>query len=374
MGEFRMPSLGSDMIEGTLRKWKVKKGDVVNRGDIIAEVETQKGIIDIEVFESGLIGELLIQEDEKVPVGTLLTHLLPLPSAATPIPIPIEPILVQKENGIVRASPLARKMATENHLVLENIIGTGPEGAVTKADVQVALKKTKEPESQISPTPSTTSDIRDAIAKAMQKSQQEIPAYTLRTVLDLKPCLEDLALRNKEKDPKERLLLVAPFMKATGLALKDFPNLNGWWIDSFQPSTEIILGMVISLRSGGILVPTIKNPGALSLEEIMVQVSERIIHARSGHLKSSEVFNPSITMTNLGEAGVESITGIIYPPQVALIATGGLVERPWAEHGMLTVRPTIEFTLSADHRATDGTYGSQFLHRIKEILANPKQL
>ena len=362
------------MIEGTLRKWRVKKGDVVNRGDIIAEVETQKGIIDIEVFESGLIGDLLIKEDEKVPVGTLLTHLLPAPSTASTIPIPSEPILVEKENGIVRASPLARKMAAENHLVLEQIIGTGPGGAVTKTDVETALKKPTEPEPQISPPSLTTSDIRIAIADAMQRSQREIPAYTLRTVLDLKPCLDNLTLRNKEKDPQGRLLLIAPFIKATGLALKDFPNLNGWWIESFQPSPEIILGMVISLRSGGILVPTIKNPGDLSLDELMAQVSERIIHARSGHLKSSEMLKPSVTMTNLGESGVESVTGIIYPPQVALIATGGLVERPWAEHGMLTVRPTIEFTLSADHRATDGTYGSQFLNRIKEILANTEQL
>lgn len=364
MGEFRMPSLGADMAVGTLRKWNVKPGDIVNRGDIIAEVETQKGIIDIEVFESGVIGALVIQENEKVPVGTLLTTILPATR---------EPQIIPKAAASgLKASPLARKIAAEMAIDLTKVNGTGPGGAITKHDVESQLiykdlTEKKYPEI-------TGADMRQAIATAMSLSQQEIPPYVVRTIIDMKPCLDHLSKINSEKPPKERILTIALFAKAIAMALKKFPLLNGWWKEKFEESGQINLGIVVSLRSGGLVVPVIQKADELTTAQMMQQLSELILRSRSGHLKSSDMVMAGLTITSLGETGVESMTGIIYPPQVALVSIGGIKEIPWAINGMLTVRPSVEISLSADHRATDGIYGSNFLDEIRVLLEKPEQL
>ena len=358
-----MPSLGADMATGTLRKWHVKPGDMVKRGDIIAEVETQKGIIDIEVFESGIIGPLSVHEDEKIPVGALMTTILPVERV-------IEKVIT---NHHIKASPLARKMAVELNVDLKSVTGTGPGGAVTKNDLANFLAKTEKITPEVKRT-DYPSDMRQAIAAAMSRSQQEIPAYVLRTTADIKPCLDYLSEINSVKPPQERILLIALLIKAIATAVKSFSNLNGWWRDGFVPAKEIHIGIVVSLRTGGIVVPALLNADQLKVQEIMRDLSDLIIRSRTGHLKSSEMVTPGITITNLGDAGVESMTGIIYPPQVALIALGGIKEKPWAVNGMLTVRPSMEISMSADHRATDGIYGSKFLNEISKLLADPKQL
>lgn len=351
------------MASGVLRKWNVKTGDVVKRGDIIAEVETQKGIIDIEVFESGVIGALLINEDEKVPVGILMTTILPAGS------------IIEKPEPIrkIKASPLARKIAADLKLDLDKITGTGPDGAITKIDIdQFINKEEKTILKEITPVLET--EMRKAIAAAMSRSQQEIPAYVLRTTTDVQPCLTYLHKINAVRNPKDRILLISLLIKVIAIVIKSYPYLNGWWRDGFSPSKEIHIGIVISLRSGGIVVPVIQNANQLTIDQIMKELTELIIRSRSGHLKSSEMITPGITISNLGDAGVESMTGIIYPPQVALIAIGGIKERPWAMQGMLTVRQSVEISLSADHRATDGVYGSRFLNELKRLLSDPEKL
>lgn len=350
------------MAEGTLRKWNVKPGDVVKRGDIIAEVETQKGIIDIEVFESGVIGELSVKVDEKVPVGSLLTIIVPDGAK-------IEKIVRESK---VKASPLARKIAADLHLNLDRITGTGPEGAITKNDIDQFIINEKSISKEV--TPVFENEMRKAIAATMSRSQQEIPAYVLRTTLDVQPVLKYLSEINSGRSPKDRILLISLLIKAVAMAIKSFPNLNGWWKEGFNASQKINIGFVISLRNGGIVVPVIQNADQSTIDQIMEDMAELILHSRSGHLKSSEMITPGITISNLGDNGVESMTGIIYPPQVALIAIGGITERPWAINGMLTVRESVEISLSADHRATDGVYGSRFLNEVKRLLSDPGQL
>jgi pyruvate dehydrogenase E2 component (dihydrolipoamide acetyltransferase) len=384
MVEFRMPSLGADMESGFLREWRVKTGDAIKRGDIIAEVETQKGIIDIEVFDEGIVGELLIKVDDKVPVGTLMTYILSLEEAAVgvkPSPVTEEKVITKvespKEKAVIvpeahhiRASPLARKIAEEKGIDISNVKGTGPDGAITRLDVELALQSG----TPVSSEKTVTENIRMAVAAAMSKSNREVPHYYLQTKVDMSRALAWLADANKQRPVKDRLLPVVLLVKAVAKALADVPDLNAWWENGLHRKQEIHIGFVVSLRNGGIIVPAIHDVDKKSLDELMRSLSDIIPRARALKLRSSELADSTITVTSLGENAVETVYGIIYPPQVALVGFGGITQEPWAENGMLAARPVLTVTLSADHRATDGNTGSTFLTVLKNHLKNPEQL
>lgn len=386
MIEFRMPSLGADMESGFLREWRMKPGDQVKRGDIIAEVETQKGIIDIEVFEEGIIGELLIKVDDKVPVGTLMTYILSPEEAKAGARMPLisekkgtqvsEISPVEKETAFIqevhhiRASPLARKIAQEKGIDISTVKGTGPDGAITRADVELAAQSVTRP----SVEGAATESIRMAVAAAMSKSNREVPQYYLQTKVDMTRALAWLAEENKKRTVKERLLPVVLLIKAVARALTEVPDLNAWWDNGLHRKKDIHIGFVVALRSGGIIVPAIHDAGKKTVDELMKSLSDIIPRARALKLRSSELADSTITVTNLGEGAVETIYGIIYPPQVALVAFGGISDEPWAENGMLGIRPVLNVSLSADHRASDGNTGSMFLNALKNHLKNPEQL
>jgi pyruvate dehydrogenase E2 component (dihydrolipoamide acetyltransferase) len=187
--------------------------------------------------------------------------------------------------------------------------------------------------------------------------------------------LKRLEIENQKRSIKERLLPVVLFIKATALALREVPQLNGYWIDDrlrFQEAVHI--GLAISLRGGGLVIPAIHNSDLKSLDELMGTVRDLIIRTRSGHLRSSELTDATITLTNLGDMGVQTVFGVIYPPQVALVGFGKITEQPWAENGMLGIRPILNATLAADHRATDGHRGSQFLEALNRYLQEAEKL
>ena len=386
MIEFRMPSLGADMESGFLREWRMKPGDAIKRGDIIAEVETQKGIIDIEVFDEGIVGELLIKVDEKVPVGTLMTYILSPEEAKSGVhPQPItkekariiseaqpteERAVFAPEVHHIRASPLAKKIAQEKGVDISKLKGSGPEGAITRADIEKAAQSIDQP----APEKTVTENIRMAVAAAMSKSNREVPHYYLQTKIDMSYATAWLTEANKQRAVKDRLLPVVLLIKAVAKALIDVPDLNAWWDGGLQRKPDIHIGFVVSLRGGGIIVPAIHDAGTKSLDELMKALSDIIPRARALKLRSSELADSTITITSLGEGSVETVYGIIYPPQVALVGFGGITEEPWAENGMLGIRPVLTVSLSADHRATDGHSGSLFLTALKTYLKNPGQL
>lgn len=356
MVEFNMPSLGADMEAGTLREWLVKPGDKVKRGDIIAIVETQKGLIDIEVFDDGIINKLLINENEKVPVGTVMA----LIDNEQP------PALHQ-----IKASPLAKRIAAEKGIDLNTIKGTGEGGAITKEDVEriinqpPGIKETRLPASH---------NIRMAVAAAMSKSNREIPHYYLQLKIDMRRSLEWLTEANKQRNVKQRLLPVVLLIKAVAKALTAIPELNGFWENGFQQKNDINIGFAVSLRTGGVMIPAIGNADKKTPDELMTTLNDIIPRARALNLKSSELSTSTITITSLGDASAELVYGVIYPPQVALVGFGSIKEQPWAEQGMLDVRPVITVTLAADHRATDGATGGRFLMLINDHLQKPELL
>lgn len=380
MIEFQMPSLGADMEDGTLIEWKKKPGDVVKRGDIIAEVDTQKGLIEIEVFDEGTIAELLIQEGTKVPVGTKMALIQPSTiEAEKPIELhPImekisEPIIEEKTDTIsIKASPLAKKMAQENHIDLSKIIGTGPDGAITKEDIDVSIKQSETAETEKISTPSEA--IRMAVAAAMSKSNREIPHYYLEKKIDMTKALAWLQEANKQRTVANRLLPVVLFIKAMAKSLKEVPDLNAVWENGLLQKTEINIGFVVSLRNGGIIVPAIPQSDTKNADEIMTALNDLIPRARALKLRSSELSSSTITLTNLGDAGADTVFGIIYPPQVAIVGLGNITEQPFAENGMLGIRSLANVTLAGDHRATDGLTGSRFLSSLDKNLQNPEAL
>jgi len=380
--KFQMPSLGADMEAGTLTEWLVKPGDLVKRGDIIAVVETQKGLIDIEVFDEGTISELLIKENEKVPVGTVMALIASdkegvkkeekIPEKIVEEKEIIEKMIVSEMLHGIKASPLAKRIATEKGVDLTSVKGTGEGGAITKEDVERAIVEKMAPKEEKKII--ATESIRMAVAAAMSKSNREIPHYYLETKVDMSKALAWLTEANKQRTVKQRLLPVVLLLKAVSKALLEVPDLNGYWENGLQQKKDINIGFVVSLRTGGVMIPAIHDADKKSLDEMMASLNDIIPRARAMKLRSSELSESTITVTNLGEGNVETVFGVIYPPQVAIVGFGSIAEQSWADSGMLDVRPVLTVSLSADHRATDGATGSRFLMAIKNYLGKPDLL
>jgi pyruvate dehydrogenase E2 component (dihydrolipoamide acetyltransferase) len=418
MSDFLMPSLGADMDTGTLLEWYVKPGDPVKRGDIVALVDTSKAEIEIEIFEDGVIGELHVQEGARVPVGTVLATVLsaagngapppqavavapPEPAVAVAPPEPAVPeIKVQRaappppppspppepspppppepspvhEEHRLRVSPVARRAAVALGVDLQTVSGTGPSGAIRLADVE-ALTGTR---TRPSPKPEAADRqlaMREAIAALMARSKREIPHYYLELQVDMTRALDWLHETNLRREVTERLLPSALLLSAVAHAAAEMPEMNGFWLDgAFKPGSGVHIGVAISLRGGGLIAPALHDADKMTLDELMAGTRDLVARARSGRLRSSEMSDPTITVTNLGERGVDLVHGVIYAPQVALVGFGGVHERPWADQGMLGVRPVVVATLAADHRAGDGHTGSRFLTLIEHRLQRPEEL
>jgi pyruvate dehydrogenase E2 component (dihydrolipoyllysine-residue acetyltransferase) len=388
MGEFRMPSLGADMEAGTLVEWLKRPGDRVRRGDVVAVVETQKGAIEVDVFEDGVIERWLVEPGATVPVGTPLALIggggpaitaaapavapitaPPPPAVPAPAPRP-EPEPGERRR---RVSPAARRLAAERGIALAGLTGSGPEGAILRADVERAGA-----EAAPRPVPRKGLDLaemRRAIAAAMARSKREIPHYYLSTTIDLTHALAWLESANATRPPAQRLLLAALLLKAVAYALGDAPEFNGFFAtEGFRPRAGVHIGTAIAIRGGGLVAPAIHDADKLSLDELMARLRELVARARSGALRSSELSDPTITVTNLGERSVETVFGVIYPPQVALVGFGMPVERPWIADGKVVPRRVVTASLAADHRASDGHRGALFLADIARHLQTPESL
>jgi pyruvate dehydrogenase E2 component (dihydrolipoamide acetyltransferase) len=469
MADFVMPSLGADMEQGTIIKWLVKPGDEVHRGDIVVEVETEKADMEVEIFQDGVINEIVVPEGETVPVGALLARLKPVgvavpaqaPSAERPLPkpeaasvpsdtrepeaplapVPVPEVMPEEHHRVTptarvladrlgldlatiegtgvdgaitradvehaaalkakppppsseeraRISPFARRKAAELDVNLDQVTGTGPGGAITAEDVERHAGEAERPVEPApvegkatSPVPPSPADEKQrartvarqrVIANLMERSKREIPHYYLGLTIDLSRSLQWLQEQNLKRPVTERILYSALLLKATALGVATVPEVNGHYEDGeFHPSTTVNIGVAVSLRDGGLVTPALQDTANKTLTELMGDLRDIVQRARSARLRATEMTNATITITNLGDQGVESVQGIIYPPQVAIVGFGKVVERPWAERGMLGVRPTIIATLAADHRVSNGHRGGLFLSAIERLLQEPEKL
>jgi pyruvate dehydrogenase E2 component (dihydrolipoyllysine-residue acetyltransferase) len=427
MAEFRMPSLGADMDVGTVVEWLVKPGDEVHRGDIVAVVDTAKAAVEVECFVGGTVQEILVPVGQTVPVGTLLANIRSRGVAEAVPPVvamqqPTQPVVPQAAPAAVEParveSPLVRRLAKQLGLDLSKVRGTGPGGTITRRDVQLAATRplpgpARRPVSPharklalelgvdlasvtgtgpggaihagdvraaaqpvAAPAAAARADaMRRAIAALMARSKREIPHYYLSTTVDMSKVTQWLREHNRDLPVQQRLVPAALLFKATALAIRQVPQINGFWVDGhFAAGSSVHLGVAISLRGGGLVAPAIHDSADRSVDELMAMLRDLVARARAGRLRSSEMSDPTITVTNLGEQGVEAVLGVIYPPQVALVGFGKVVTRPYAVDGLLGIRPVVTLTLSGDHRATDGFIGARFLDAIDKLLQKPEAL
>jgi len=388
MAEFTMPSLGADMEAGTLVAWLKKPGEAVKKGDIIAEVETDKGIIEIESFMTGVLERTLVEPMTKVPVGMVLaiireegkpvTEPKQAASVAKPPPrsaaVPVTPVA---EAGRLKVSPAAKQLAAELGVDLSTIKGTGPDGAITRQDIERAA--TGKPTAVAPAKPEAETDkyarMRQAIATAMARSKREIPHYYASTTIDVSRALAWLNEENLKRPVKERLLYGVLLLKAVALALREVPELNALWKGNEVVRSEAIhVGVAITLRQGGLVAPAMHDTDKQSLNDLMRNFRDLVNRARAGALRNSELSDPTITVTSLGEQGVESVYAIIYSPQVAIVGFGKIVERPWIVDKQIVPRSVLTATLSADHRVSDGHRGALFLAAVDRLLQEPGRL
>jgi pyruvate dehydrogenase E2 component (dihydrolipoamide acetyltransferase) len=363
MGDFCMPNLGSDLESGTLVEWRVRPGDAVKRGDVVALVETDKAAVEVEVWEDGVVEALLVEPPARVLVGTPLAR---IGSGSPELPS-------STDARRLRASPAARVLAQERGVDLAGVTPSGPGGAITREDVA----RTAAPPAQ--PTPERSADrgaaLRRAIAAAMARSKREVPHYYLRTTVDMRRARAWLDGENASRPVASRLLPIALLVKAVAASVAEVPEMNGFFVDgAFRPSAEVHVGIAISLRGGGLVAPAVRHADRLAVPDLMhaiVSLAERV---RAGTLRSSELADATITVSSLGDNGVEAVAGVIHPPQVALVGFGSVVSRPWAEGSQVLVAPVVVATLSADHRASDGHRGGLFLAAIDRRLQEPVRL
>ena len=391
MADFTMPALGADMETGKVVEWKVHPGDRIRPGDIVAVVETHKGAIEVECFLDGVITDLAPLGHD-LPVGAVLARVATmdgLQPPAPPAPVaprypsipdgpPARPSAPSARSRRIKVSPAARHRAQMLGTPLEVLTGSGVDGAVTLADVDRATRTTPAPASvtqQAIRNGFDTSQMRQAIAVAMGRSKREIPHYYLSTTVDFGAAQSWLTGWNSAREPADRLLAAVLLLKASAKALSEFPSFNGFYTDgSFRPAPSVHLGWAIALRGGGLVAPAIHHAQNQPLPALMNALRDLVQRARTSRLRSSELTDPTVTVTSLGDRGAESVLGVIYPPQVAIIGFGRVVERPWVVDGQIVPRPLVSVSLAADHRVSDGHLGGQLLAAIDSALQSPDTL
>ena len=437
ISEVVMPQMGADMTEGTIVRWLKNEGDAVERGEIIAEIETDKANVEIEAFESGVFRKALAQEGDTIEVGTPIAVIAspdedisayemaagakqavaPPAEAKTPEPTEMKPAAPAEAKGHaetpptaaesaaakpkqeeppsaapaaapaqadshLRASPVARKLAQEKGIDLARVRGSGPDGRIVRRDVEAALAggaTAAAPSAAAAPPPRGTiavaqSRMRQTIARRMSQSKREAPHYYVTVDIDMTEAEHE---RHEINDSFQRDLHISVndmIVKACAMALAAHPVFNSWYVnDQVQQHAAINVCIAIALDEG-LIAPAVLDCGPKSLKEIAAASKSLIERAKSGALKPDEYSGGTFTISNLGPYDVETLIAIIQPPQAAILGAGSIREAPVARDGHVAVAKVMKAALSADHRVTDGAQGAQFLAEIRRLLEHPALL
>jgi pyruvate dehydrogenase E2 component (dihydrolipoamide acetyltransferase) len=372
-----MPSFGSDMAKGTVAQWRVKPGDAVHRGDVIATIDTMKGLIDLEVFDEGVVETLLAPIGEPLQVGEPIARLRLSGDAEQeetvreprvpnmPEPEPTGPAAAGRS---VRISPAARQRAGQLGIDWRGLgPGSGPDGALVLADIEALASPSKPQEAE--------PRMRQAIADVVSRSKREIPHYYLEQDIALARAQAWCTAFNHGKPAEQLVLANALVYCALARALAEFPRFNGFYRDGhYYSEPRVHLGNVIHLRRGGLVVPAIHDAHLLGAAQMMAALRDQVIRAREGGLRSAELQEATVTVSSLGERGVDRIQGVIFPPQVALLGIGRVRLAPWVQQQNIVPMLQASFSLAADHRVSDGHEGARLLNRIDNLLQQPEQL
>ena len=394
-----MPQMGYDMREGTVVRWHKKEGEAVARGEALADIETDKAIVEYPAFISGVLGKIMAEAGVVVPVGELIAvitapgedvpdNLTQAEAEPTLAPVntapqvaPTQGSAVATKSDEVRASPIARRLARERGINLGDITGTGPGGRIVEKDVleytppdaAVAVS-----DSLASPNPQShlveLSRMRQTIARVTSDSKREAPHFYVTAEVDMTGAMDLRRDINEAVAGDTRVTVNDLIVKAAALALVKYPKFNASFQgESLRMNASINIGIAIALEAG-LMVPGIGNCEAKKLTEIAAASKDLIERANSGHLRNEEYSETTFSVSNLGMYDVESFSAIIYPPHAAVLAVGTVKEQAVVRNGELAVAQMMKATLSTDHRVADGAEAARFLVEIKEILENPVAL
>lgn len=407
--EITMPKLSDTMTEGLFAGWRKNVGERIERGDIIAEVETDKAVMELEAFASGVLLKTMAKDGELVPVGTVLGLIgepgeltetadsapesqseAAAPAAPPAVPVPEDALAapaqpatpqntaVYSEQGHEKASPLVRRMARDLGIDLGLIHGSGPEGRVTREDLDgfagqqtatapmssaAASEPAPPPETQPKPRPS--SPMRQAIATAVTYSWQTIPHFSVSIEIDMDACRE---IVSELKASRQHIGYNALLIKACATILKQFPQLRSGPVEE-----GVHISFAVALEDG-LMMPVIRGCDTLSAAEIELEAGRLAEKCRSGRLASEEMSGGCFSLSNLGMYGVDDFTALIMPGQIAILAAGAVVDRPVTRNAAVVSAATMRVTLSSDHRVVDGAYAARFLAELRTVLEKPVSL
>ena len=397
-----MPQMGYDMREGTVVRWYKQEGETVNRGEVIADIETDKATVEFEAYTGGVLGRIVAAEGVAVPVGNLIAIITEPgeavpepavaapPAAAEPAPAPTpepaavvaQPAAAPPADGQVRASPIARRLARERGIDLALLTGTGPNGRVVEQDVL-----DYQPVAETAPAPAAASAaaapadsrielsrMRQTIARVTADSKSTAPHFYVTAEIDMGKAM---ALRRDVNDaaaPENRVSVNDLMVKACALALAAHPKFNSFFRgDHLEVHGAMNIGIAIALETG-LILPGVSNCESKTLLQIAAATKDLIDRANNGSLRNEEYSSTTFSISNMGMFDVESFTAIIYPPHAAILAVGSVKEQPVVRDGQLAVGQMMKATLSTDHRVADGAEAAMFLMEIKRVLENPVAL
>lgn len=412
-----MPKLSDTMTEGTLVKWRKAVGDIVEPGDVVAEVETDKAVMELEAFASGTLSQIYVAEGGKARIGERLARLsgpgeerplgteqpLPtppvtaepnVPSAAAPLPSETAPVAPPPSGGRVKASPLAKKIAATKGIDLTSVTGSGPGGRIVGRDVETAAasKPAGPPTAPVpaqAPLPEPIlppasgdkripmSGMRRIIADRLLASKTQIPHFYLNVEVDAGELVRLRAQLNAatEKAGLGKFTLNDFILRATVMAATRVPRVNASYAgDAIIEYANVHLAVAVAVEEG-LMTPVIRGAQKKSLREISEAVKDLATRARSKKIKPEEYQGGTLTVSNLGAYGIASFQAVINPPQAVILSVGALVPKPVVNGaGEIVVGERLALGLSADHRVVDGAIGAQFLKELRQLLENPTLL
>ncbi len=397
-----MPQMGYDMQEGTVVRWMKREGDEVTRGEPIAEIETDKAVVEMEATAAGVLRKILAAEGTVAQVGELIGIIgasdedisaleaeapaptMEAPAApqapAAPVQAP-PPATAPAPSKEVKASPVARRLAQEMGVDLNQVTGSGPGGRIVREDVEaLASQRQAAPAAAGAPAPAEAGRLeltrmRQAIARSTVQSMQQAPHFYVTSEIDMTAAMDFRRQLNLTLEEGGRVSVNDLLIKASALALVKFPALNSFFRgDHLETHPYINIGIAIDLQQG-LIVPAVANCESKTLVEIARAAKDLVKRAQDGHLHESEYAGGTFSISNLGTLDVDSFSAIIVPPQSAVLAVGSVKKQPVVrDNDQVVVRQIMKATLSVDHRASDGAEGARFLVELKRFLENPVNL
>ena len=393
INEVTMPSMGADMTEGTIAKWLKAEGDQISRGDKLAEIETDKTVVEMEAYADGVLRRITVEEGSLVQVGTVIAYIgdpedeIPEAVSAPVVAksdIATEPTVTVSSvgDGRVKAAPIARKIAAEKGIDIATVPGTGPGSRITKADVENFTPSAQFASSGVSArvaidgSDTPLSSMRQAIARVTVRSKTESPHYYVTHEVNMGAAMTFRSQLNEALDDDVRVSVNDMVLKAVTASLVKYPNWNSSFDgDKLVGHSDINLGVAIALDEG-LIVPAVMGIQNMSLVEISQAVRDLGSRARGegGTLTQDELTKGTFGTSNLGMFGTDTFAAIIVPPNAGIIAVGAVKEKPIVDNGNVVAGQTMNATISADHRVGDGAEAAIFLSEFQKTLENPVRL